>query len=53
MLAFQLLLDLLLVISNLDGMKGEKTDDRGEITGKSAGFAGTPAMGADGGVREG
>lgn len=34
-------------------MKGEKTDDRGELPGKPMGSAGTLATGANGGSREG
>ncbi len=52
-LAFRLILERLLPNPKLEGMKGEKTDDRGEGTGLSMGSAGTLAMGANGGPRGG
>ena len=52
-LAFRLALDRLFLTPKLEGTKGENTDDREEVTGKSMGSEGTLAMGADGGIREG
>lgn len=52
-LPFRLPLDWLLLTPKLDGMKGEKRDDRGEVTDESMGSAGILAIGANGGIREG